>query len=228
MAFLKSQNEPKGDTAPVKQSNAIVTVTETSVHINQNGSLDNAVADNGRTMAPVVKPAVNVDAQLNDRRAAISKVFPSHIDRLKMITTTLLPVRYSDKFYQECLDPERYLVIAFVVLYDSKPVGWIRCRIEPFPSQETQVYKQVYIQALGILAPFRSLGLAKGLLQAVCQHVDVQCPEVRSVYAHVWEKNEDALSWYERQSFSRITLHPQYYKRLRPSGAWVLRKELVI
>ena len=154
------------------------------------------------------------------------EVLPSHLDRLKSITATLLPVRYSDKFFTECLEPEKHSAISFVALYDSQLVGWIRCRVEPFPNAENEVYQQIYVQALGILAPFRGLGLAGELLKAVRTTGCSTYPKVRSIYAHVWERNEDALAWYDKRNFKRIMLQPQYYRRLKPSGAWIVRKEL--
>lgn len=160
--------------------------------------------------------------RLGDPRAAITKVFPSHMDRLKSITTTLLPVRYSDRFFAECLEPDNASVIAFVSLFDSKLVGWIRCRLEPFPNAENPAYHQLYIQALGILAPYRGKGLASALLDSVVS----TGTDAQSIYAHVWETNEDALEWYAKHGFARVILIPQYYRRLRPSGAWLVRKEI--
>ncbi|KAK5090740.1 hypothetical protein LTR05_000916 [Lithohypha guttulata] len=163
---------------------------------------------------------------LKDSRTAISKVYPSHIGRLKTITAALLPVRYSDKFYSECLEPDKHATLAFVALYDSKPVGWIRCRLESHPSQENVSYQQIYIQTLGLLAPFRGLGLATELLKTVVDSLRTAEVGPRSIYAHVWERNNDALMWYEKQSFIQVMLQPQYYNRLKPSGAWIVRKEL--
>lgn len=160
--------------------------------------------------------------RLSDPRAAITKVFPSHMDRLKSITTTLLPVRYSDRFFAECLESDNVSVISYVSLFDSKPVGWIRCRLEPFPSAENPAYNQLYIQALGILAPYRGKGFASALLDAVMSIGT----DARSIYAHVWETNEDALEWYAKHGFAQVILIPQYYRRLRPSGAWLVRKEI--
>lgn len=170
--------------------------------------------------------SAKVKHNLLDPRAAIVRAAPSHVDRLKSITTTLLPVRYSDKFFAECLEPEKHSAISFVALYDSQVVGWIRCRIEPFPHAENEVYQQIYVQALGILAPYRGLGLATELLMAVAAEGVSTYPRVRSIYAHVWESNEDALAWYAKLDFRRIMLQPQYYRRLKPSGAWIVRKEL--
>jgi ribosomal protein S18 acetylase RimI-like enzyme len=64
------------------------------------------------------------------------------------------------------------------------------------------------------------------LLASVLGLETISIYNVASVYAHVWEKNEDALAWYEKRRFKRIILVDQYYRRLKPSGAWVLRLDL--
>ena len=161
-----------------------------------------------------------------DPRVAISKVSESHIFRLKQITSTLLRVRYSEKFFSECIDLDNHSVVALVATYDGKTVGWIRCCVEPFPNKENEAYQQLYIQALGLLAPYRGLGIATELLRCATEISYVLTSELRSVYAHVWESNEDGLEWYDKQSFRRIMMQPQYYHRLKPSGAWIVRKEL--
>lgn len=164
--------------------------------------------------------------KLQDARAALTKVTPSHLDRLKSITATLLPVKYSAKFYAECLEPEKHSVIAFIAMYDCKSVGWIRCKVEPFPDSNNQAYQQIYIQALGILAPFRGLGLASELVKSAINAAPQHGDNITSIYAHVWEKNEDALLWYEKRGFTRVIFQQQYYRRLVPSGAWIVRKEI--
>lgn len=224
LAFVKPQAQLASIKDARRKSDVTVSVETSEVLIQQDSNYGNQKAVFG--FASTELPKKDLTYMLQDSRASVSKVLSAHIDRLKTITGTLLPVRYSDKFYQECLEPEGNLVVAFVALYDSKPVGWIRCRIEPFPNENNHVYKQLYIQALCILAPFRGLGLAKGLLDAAMDGSKLRYSDLHSILAHVWEKNEDALQWYERQSFSRIILQPQYYKRLKPSSAWIVRREL--
>lgn len=174
------------------------------------------------TINEISSPEFGWQAKLSNSRAAITKVRSTHIERLKSITSTLLPVRYSDRFFTECLEQDKDDVIAFVCLFDSQPVGWIRCRLEPCPAKENSTYQQIYIQALGVLAPYRDMGLASALLDAV----ESSQKDVTSIYAHVWEKNEDALAWYAKRQFRQILLVPHYYRKLRPSSAWIVRKDL--
>jgi len=231
LAFLKPQTE---STEPsVLQLTAVSTSTEQGARQETiDGDSHNDLHVRG-TCSPIVPYHTqaphreNVGVSLKDPRAVITAVQKTHLDRLKTLTATLLPVRYSDKFFSECVEEGCNSVISFVAMYDSKPVGWIRCRIEPFPNEDKIAYYQIYIQALGILAPHRGLGLASSLLQSALDARTRRDFDVRSVYAHVWETNEDALEWYAKRSFKRVLLQPQYYRRLKPSGAWIVRKELI-
>lgn len=157
-------------------------------------------------------------------QACISRVFAEHLEHLKRLTSSILPVSYPDKFYNAILLETEAADFSRVVLYLDKPVGWIRCRLEPV-AQESDT-KQIYIQALCILAPYREQGLATHLLESILQPILLRKYSVGSVYAHVWESNEDALEWYERRGFKQILLVGQYYKRLKPAGAWIVRKDL--
>lgn len=49
---------------------------------------------------------------------------------------------------------------------------------------------------------------------------------VDSVYAHVWERNEEALEWYCRRGFKKGLMEEAYYTKLRPAGAWVVMREI--
>lgn len=159
-------------------------------------------------------------------QAAIVKIQPSHLPQLKNITAAIFPVKYSDKFFNECVSSAEVASISRSVLFDSKVVGLIRCRVEPFPSPHNPAYRQIYLQAIAILAPFRSLGLATRLLDYIVDIAAQLDPHPTCIYAHVWEANTDALEWYSRRGFTRVNLIPQYYHRLQPTGAWLVRREL--
>lgn len=180
----------------------------------------------GVIVAKILRSNEEETIRHSDPRVTITEVCAWHIAQLQSITSTLFPVRYSEKFFKECLDPDRFSIVAFVALYNSKPVGWIRCRYECPANTDTNACKQLYIQTIGVLAPYRGLGLAKILLESAINQAVTSNFGVTSVYAHVWKHNEDALSWYDRQSFKQIMLLPQYYSRLRPAGAYIVRKDL--
>lgn len=160
----------------------------------------------------------------NVSQARISRVSADHLESLKRLTSSILPVNYPDKFFNAILLEPEAADFSRTALYSNKPVGWIRCRLEPgSPESNT---KQIYIQALCILAPYRERGLATHLLKSVLEPTLLRRYNIGSVYAHVWESNDDALEWYRRKGFKQILLVGQYYRRLTPAGAWIVRKDL--
>lgn len=123
---------------------------------------------------------------------------------------------------------EPHLGITLVALWHASPgrasaaqaeeprlVGAIRCRLLPS--------SQLYISTIGILAPYRTHGIAMHLLQAVVRKA-VELHSVRCVTAHVWEANEEGLEWYKKRNFEIIGKEEAYYRKLRPHGALLLRK----
>lgn len=163
--------------------------------------------------------------------ALITPVQQAHLSPIQRLTSTTLPVRYSDAFFTSTLSDPIAAELSRVVLYSSVPVGWIRCRLEPCSPGASSFaadpgLSQIYIQALALLSPYRTLGLATLLLKAILDCSYAKATDTVCIYAHVWEKNEDALEWYTKRGFKRIILVEGYYRRLRPSGAWVMRREL--
>lgn len=123
----------------------------------------------------------------------------------------------------------------------DKVIGGIRCRLErPHPTQETQDQAtNLYIQTLHLLSPYRGQGVAAALLNALlfktpptnkaCGQVSelVKHYNIRTVTAHVHEANEDALAWYVARGFKiQDGVVEGYYRRLKPSGARIVRLDL--
>jgi Acetyltransferase (GNAT) family len=177
---------------------------------------------------------------------SITTIQPEHLPPLMRLTTTLLPIKYPDVFYTNVISDPVASTFSRLALYTSKenltflqnstsiPIGWIRCSLEPYPSATsppsptTPIYNQIYIKALCLLAPYRSMGVATALLDSILEQKEaLREHNVQFVFAHVWESNEEALEWYEKRGFSRDeALVEGYYRRLRPQGAWIVRKEI--
>jgi N-alpha-acetyltransferase 50 len=182
----------------------------------------------------------------------ITRIDPTHIPALKQLTASILPIAYSPKFYTEAVsDPDVVDFTHVVLAHDRKPVGWITCRVvrskpgpeeQPGPGSPATVppdtghirpagleSNRLYIRALCILAPYREQGLASRLLSAVLSDTALLLKHhITGIYAHVWESNNSALDWYERRGFKRVKMEKGYYRRLKPSGAWIVSRTLSV
>ena len=166
----------------------------------------------------------------------IEQMSSSYLPQLKLLTTSLLPIRYSRDFYKETLSDPVVTSLTFVALYGAKPIGWIRCRLEPQPTPplrdaRAQILPQkqrqaLYISVLALAAPHRGKGLATELLTCLFDSAMKSRHNILFAYAHVWEKNQEALNWYVKRGFKQQGCLSEYYRKLRPSGAWIVKKDL--
>ncbi|KAL1384327.1 hypothetical protein HDK64DRAFT_31303 [Phyllosticta capitalensis] len=83
----------------------------------------------------------------------------------------------------------------------------------------------LYIATLATLSPYRALGLATHLLARVTGTAARE-HGVQAVVAHVWERNEEGLDWYKARGFEVLGKEEEYYRKLRPMGAWVVRRRV--
>jgi len=177
------------------------------------------------------------------------------LQSFRRLNALMLPVPYTDRFYDEILhDPVAASVSLVALWYDSVPesqppqtskprvVAGIRCRllqsspsasVKPMNNGNTNgemsddASPSLYISTIVTLAPFRSLGLARALLQCVLSRA-IDEYEVKTVSAHVWEANIEARQWYAKQGFREVSFEKDYYRRLKPGGAWVVERPIGI
>ncbi|KAI4176919.1 MAG: hypothetical protein LQ343_000776 [Gyalolechia ehrenbergii] len=120
-------------------------------------------------------------------------------------------------------------------------VGGIQCRFEQLPFHPSLIpsskrssghprssRKYCYIQTLALLSPYRSKGIGTALLEAIITTLctDPTYEGTASIYAHVWEANEDALEWYAKRGFQVGDMVQGYYTRLKPAGAKIVWRDL--
>ncbi|KAJ5887433.1 hypothetical protein N7495_007474 [Penicillium taxi] len=123
----------------------------------------------------------------------------------------------------------------------DRVIGGILCRLErPDLSQGTdETATNLYIQTLHLLSPYRGHGVAVALLNSLLYEgsSDSKTPSevsglvkhynIRSVTAHVHEANEDGLKWYTSRGFKlQDDVVEGYYRRLKPSGARIVRLDV--
>ncbi|KAE8350917.1 hypothetical protein BDV28DRAFT_29270 [Aspergillus coremiiformis] len=134
----------------------------------------------------------------------------------------------------------------------DKVIGGIRCRLERLPPTTTELFQtqsrthsqdptNLYIQTLHLLSPYRGCGIAASLLNSLLfssppsafysgSRSTYQVSElvrhynVRTVTAHVHEANDEGLKWYIARGFQvEDVVVENYYRRLKPSGARIVK-----
>ncbi|KOC14616.1 putative GNAT family acetyltransferase [Aspergillus flavus AF70] len=134
----------------------------------------------------------------------------------------------------------------------DKVIGGIRCRLERLPPTTAELIQtqsnphsqeptNLYIQTLHLLSPYRGCGIAASLLNSLLfssapssfssgSRSTYQVSElvkhynVRTVTAHVHEANEEGLKWYIARGFQvEEGVVENYYRRLKPSGARIVK-----
>ncbi|KAL4971175.1 hypothetical protein BDW66DRAFT_155925 [Aspergillus desertorum] len=129
----------------------------------------------------------------------------------------------------------------------GKVIGGIRCRLErlsqAISEEDGHEPTNLYIQTLHLLSPYRGRGIAASLLNSLLfastPSTKVNSPsgyelsdlvkhyDIRSVTAHVHEANDDGLKWYISRGFRvEEEIVENYYRRLKPSGARIVKLHL--
>ncbi|KXL43005.1 hypothetical protein M433DRAFT_68786 [Acidomyces richmondensis BFW] len=150
------------------------------------------------------------------------------VSALKRLNALLLPIPYPDVFYRETLqDPTIHslTLLAFWYEEDDSSTGHGTCRLIGAVPPENNDGPMLYLSTLVLLSPYRGHGIATHLLHAVLRRAVVD-HGVRYVGAHVWEANSEGRAWYLRRGFREVAREEGYYRRLSPSDAVVVRREV--
>ena len=149
---------------------------------------------------------------------SFGEVTPKNVEQLRKLNLAVFPVRYNEKFYNDLANNpiQLYTHLGF---FSDILVGAICSRIE---QQEGSSFK-IYVMTIGVLAPYRRLGIGQQLLKEMLKKCgeDANCAEV---YLHVQVGNDDAVEFYKRFDFEVGETVKDYYKRIEPPDAVVLAK----
>ncbi|KAH8200197.1 hypothetical protein TruAng_005645 [Truncatella angustata] len=209
---------------------------------NRNGNDNDDSTGNGNPPpTPVPVPSLKPTHHPN---ITLSPILPSHLPSLKHLTARLLPVRYPESFYLPLNDPLSSGAFSRVLLWTDTPtpsnpsptpavIGGLVCRpqstFQPRPGSAQDIISDaLYIQSLVLQEPYRGLGLAARMLDEVCALASGdERFRSRTVCAHVWTENDEGWEWYKARGFQRVEpVIDGYYRQLRPSEAWIVRREI--
>ena len=129
------------------------------------------------------------------------------------------PDRSTLGWAQLTFDLQPVLLPSRSAYFNDCPVGAVCVRKEQQPDKT----HHLYIMTLGVLAPYRNLGIGKALLEYVWSLVR-QTPQTTSVYLHVQAGNDEALRFYKNHGFEIVGTVPDYYKNTTPTEAHIVRK----
>lgn len=226
---------------------------------------------------PPPYPDILISRPTPHPQISIDPVNTAHIPSLTRITGLLLPIRYPNGFYTATITDPIIASLSRVAIYHTgdkpatanesnqdsstdKVIGGVRCRLEalpqgtpPTPSSNGQpMQRNLYIQTLLLLSPYRGNGVASSLLNSLLfdpspssspsdtstctSNRQTPTPSlsplvrhygIRTVTAHVHEANDDALHWYIARGFKvEDGIVEGYYRRLKPGGARIVRLTL--
>ncbi|PIA65435.1 hypothetical protein AQUCO_00100731v1 [Aquilegia coerulea] len=151
------------------------------------------------------------------REPAISLDFvrEKNLMQLKKLNIALFPVRYNDKYYSDALAAGEFTKLAY---FSDICVGAIACRLEKKEAGSLRVY----IMTLGVLAPYRGLGIGTKLLNHVLDFSSKQ--NISEIYLHVQINNDDAIDFYKKFGFEITETIQNYYANITPPDCHVLTK----
>ncbi|XP_042511403.1 N-alpha-acetyltransferase 50-like [Macadamia integrifolia] len=149
---------------------------------------------------------------------SLDGVRDKNLMQLKKLNTALFPVRYNEKYYADALASGEFTKLAY---YSDICVGAIACRLEKKEGGAVCVY----IMTLGVLAPYRGLGIGTKLLNHVIDRCSKQ--NISEIYLHVQTNNEDAINFYKKFGFEITDTIKNYYTNITPPDCYVLTKFIV-
>ncbi|KAJ2859124.1 N-acetyltransferase 5 [Coemansia aciculifera] len=127
-----------------------------------------------------------------DSETRFLQVDANNIQRMRTLNSVLFPVHYSASFYRGLLLPGQFAQLA---VYGNAYVGTIACRKQPLgfasglpAAQQEGDMLEVYMMTLGVLAPYRRLGLGKQLLRHAIEYAaedpmnDITRPLIRRTH----------------------------------------------
>ncbi|KAI0785620.1 acyl-CoA N-acyltransferase [Abortiporus biennis] len=155
-------------------------------------------------------------------RVSFASLTPNNLGTVRKLNSVLFPIKYSEKFYSDIIQPELE-DFCKLVYYNDVPVGTICCRLETI-GEETKLY----LMTMGVLAPYRSRGLGSQSLQEIITAAAARLkPKITSIYLHVQVSNTDAKKFYEKHGFKEVSVQENYYKKLIPHDAWILERAIL-
>lgn len=154
----------------------------------------------------------------HDVPVSFDNVRDKNLMQLTKLNLAIFPVKYDGRYYSDALSSGDFTKLAY---YGDICVGSIACRIE----RKDANLVQLYIMTLGVLAPYRRLGIGSKLMK----HILDLCQQdmfISEIYLHVQTNNEEAIAFYQKFGFEVIEKIENYYIDIEPPDCYLLVKRL--
>merc|ERR1719272_994347 len=141
-----------------------------------------------------------------------------NVEQLRILNRVVCPVTYTEKFYDSLLAKGNsdWTQLAF---HNDVMVGAICTR------KDLEDANKVYIMTVGVLAPYRDNLIGSKLLWKIIEKCNEEA-EVKQIYLHVQQGNDDAVNFYAKFGFEVGDEVKDYYKRIDPPHAIILYKNI--
>lgn len=156
--------------------------------------------------------------RLDMGRIELGDITKHNIKLMRRLNQSIFPVNYNEKFYKDVLEAGELAKLAF---FNDVVVGAVCCRIEQVDNE-----RRLYIMTLGCLFTYRRLGIGTTMLKHVLDFATKK--GIDNIYLHVQSNNTGAIDFYKKFHFEIVDVKEDYYKRIEPSSALVLRKQMGI
>ncbi|KAH9305152.1 hypothetical protein KI387_009556, partial [Taxus chinensis] len=176
-----------------------------------------------RSMPSMVAPGVRRITHLPT--IVYRPIRPSDLEVLKEIHKALFPIRYESEFFLNVVNGRG--IVSWAAVDTSKPdahgdelIGFVTARVVVASESEAEdmlgydMVKTdrtlVYILTLGVIKPYRNLGIASALVWEVIEYA-LSIPSCRAVYLHVISYNQSAIHFYKKNSFQCLRKLQNFY-----------------
>lgn len=149
-------------------------------------------------------------------RIELGDITKHNIKLMRRLNQSIFPINYNEKFYKDVLEAGELAKLAF---YNDVVVGAVCCRIEQIDNERC-----LYIMTLGCLFTYRRLGIGTTMLEHVLDYAFRK--GIDSIYLHVQINNTVAIEFYKKFDFEIVDSKEDYYKRIEPSSALILKRHL--
>lgn len=149
-------------------------------------------------------------------RVELGDITKHNIRQMRRVNQSIFPVNYNEKFYKDILEAGELARLAY---YNDVVVGAVSCKIEQVDNE-----RRLYIMTLGCLFTYRRLGIGTTMLKHVLDYATRK--SIDSIYLHVQVNNIGAIEFYKKFGFEVVDSKEDYYKRIQPATALVLKKQM--